>query len=108
MIKSNRTKRVFALVLIMALVMSSVFASGDDFGFNSYMTKIKNWFYAIVGGLLVLSLIVWGGKCAIQRNIGPNDWKALAVICVAAIVIIIGPSLISGFFGDGNLGGLDI
>ena len=53
MFKSTRTKRVFALVLIMALVMSSVFASGDDFGFNSYMTKIKNWFYAIVGGLLV-------------------------------------------------------
>ena len=98
-----KTKRVISLALLMALAMTSVFASsGNDFGFNAYMTSIKTWMTAIAGGLLVLSLIIWGVKAAITRNIQPNDWKALAVIIVGGVVIILAAQIIGGIFGDLN------
>ena len=100
-----KTKRVISLALLMALAMTSVFASsGNDFGFNAYMTSIKTWMTAIAGGLLVLSLIIWGVKAAITRNIQPNDWKALAVIIVGGVVIILAAQIIGGIFGDLNTG----
>lgn len=91
-------KKRFFLILIMIALATSLFAAGDDFGFNEYIGKVKTFLTAIGGGLLLVSLGTWAIKAIITKNISPEDKKAIIVMAVGGILLIVGSTIVSTVF----------
>lgn len=104
--KTNGMKRVVSFVLICLMAVNMVFAAGDDLGIGEYLGKIRSFFLAIGGGLLVISLGIWAIKTFITRDISPKDWKAIGVMAVGGVVLILAPTIISYLIPDLDVSGL--
>ena len=98
-------KKPAAMAVMMLLSLSSLYAA-DDYGFNEYLGKVKSFFIAIGGGLLVISLALWAIKGLIKRNLQPEDWKSIGIMGLCGVLLIIGPQIITSVFS--GLGGTDI
>ncbi len=98
-------KRIVSVSLILILASTALFAA-DDFGFNEYLGKIKNFLMAIGGGLLIISLFFWALKAIVIKNITTADKTALMIMGIGGITLIIGPTVISNIFNA--LGGTNI
>lgn len=102
---NRKVKRMLTIALLLVVCSAMLFAA-DDFGFNEYLGKVKSFFTAIGGALLLISVSIWAIKAIIVKNIGPNDWKAIAMVGVGGVLLIVAPTVISTVFS--GLGGTSI
>lgn len=99
--KSNAKKRIVVFAFIVLMAMNFVFATGtDDFGFGEYLGKIQSFLTAIGAALILIALGTWAAKAIITKDISPKDWKAIAIVAGAGILLIVAPSVIKGIFGS--------
>lgn len=100
----KNSKRIVTSIFVSLLSMTALFADAS-LGFNNYFKQIIGFLQAIGGVLLIASVGIWALKAIVQRNIKPEDWKAIAFTAVGGIVLIIAPTIVGSVFSD--LGGLN-
>lgn len=102
----DKRKRIVAIAIMLILVSVSVFASGDDFGFNEYFGKVKTFLTAIGGALLIISGLLFAIKIFVFKNFTPEDKKAVILMLIGGILFVTIPTIVSSLFS--TLGGVNI